>query len=476
MKNLLNPVIYNSIFNFSLNVKKKEINKIPDECFGAFISVVRSKSQSLKTWPNNMHGCIGEWDNNFKKKKKDDIFNIMIEVGNSACNKDSRKTYFKPIFFDSQAEFKVYFMMLPILNIDLNGKMSNGKLFNNNDYGIIVDNGQSKATFLPKVFQDTHWDDLKQKLITKAGINNNFTFYAYKAQIHSVKICSVIKYIREHIFNNFLEFNLQNYKDFIPYEINNHNVRIDKSQYVRNLSTINDILKLQKYKNIKQLLPTINKNLEYYINIFNKNNKQMRQASSFLILALQNSDLNKTTFIKNTCSYLVNNIDDMDKSFELGEVSIALNEVCMVRTKLLKIQKQMFKELSVLHHTNDNIFIYNWEAKFLYSLVCTIQTSSTNSLTNSINKHAILIVELILKNVNLNEHSETNYLAVTFEALSSLLFIKNKKLCNEIKDKLFYIFYLLQQRYNENGLYYFKGNTNAHLDITGHIINGLLTY
>ena len=166
----------------------------------------------------------------------------------------------------------------------------------------------------------------------------------------------------------------------------------------------------------------------------------------------------------------------MDKSFELGEVSIALNEVCMVRTKLLKIQKQMFKELSVLHHTNDNIFRYNWEAKFLYSLVCTIQTSSTNSLTNSINKHAILIIELILQNFNLNEHSETNYLAVTFEALCSLLFIKNKKLSNEIKDKIFHIFYLLQQRYNENGLYYFKGNTNARLDITGHIINGLLTY
>tara|TARA_B110000285_G_C14849513_1_gene479262 strand:- start:170 stop:436 length:267 start_codon:yes stop_codon:yes gene_type:complete len=78
--------------------------------------------------------------------------------------------------------------------------------------------------------------------------------------------------------------------------------------------------------------------------------------------------------------------------------------------------------------------------------------------------------------VNLNEHSETNYLAVTFEALSSLLFIKNIKLGNEIKDKIFHIFYLLQQRYNENGLYYFKGNTNARLDITGHIINGLLTY
>ena len=474
MKNLLNNVVYNSVFNFSLNVKKKEINKIPDECFGAFISVVRSKSQSLKTWPNDIHGCIGEWDNNFKKKKKDAIFNIMIEVGNSACNKDSRKNNFKPIFFDSQAEFKVYFMMLPILNIDLNGKMNNGKFFNNNDYGIIVDNGQSKATFLPKVFKDTSWNDLKQKLITKAGINNkNITFYAYKAQIHSVKIFNVIKYIREHIFKNFLDFNLQNYKDFIPYEINNHNVSIDKSQYVRNVATINDILKLQKYKNINQLLPIINKNLEYYINIFNKNNKQMRQASSFLILALQNSDVNKTTFIKNTCSYLVNNIDDMDKSFELGEVSIALNEVCMVRTKLLKIQKKMFKDLLVLSHTNDSIFRYNWEAKFLYSLVNPIKTSLNNPI---IKKHAILIVELILKNVNLNEHSETNYLAVTFEALSSLLFIKNKKLCNEIKDKLFYIFYLLQQRYNENGLYYFKDNTNARLDITGHIINGLLTY
>ena len=77
MNNLINFVIYNSIFynefKFNItqsqfNITQSQINKIPTKCFGAFISVKRSKSQTLKEWPENIHGCIGNWSNDYKEK------------------------------------------------------------------------------------------------------------------------------------------------------------------------------------------------------------------------------------------------------------------------------------------------------------------------------------------------------------------------------------------------------------------------
>lgn len=478
MDNLLNYVIYNSIFEnkIDFSIKPNMINQIPNDCFGAFVSVKRSKSQTLKEWPENIHGCIGNWSNDYKSKTKDELFEIMKNVGNNACNSDSRKSYFKPIYLDSQAYFEVDFMMLPIMSINSKtGIMSNGEVFKNENYGIIVENGSQKATYLPKVFSNMDWDTLKSKISNKASIKNNSSnikFYGYKAKIYSSKIYNIIKFTKLHILNNFVDFNLKHYKEFIPYNINKNNVKIDKEQYVRNLATINDLLKIYNYnKNVKNLFPRIKNNLDYYLKIYFEDKQRMRQASSFLILALQNIDLNKNKETLSICNYLYDNIEVMDKSFELGEVCISLNEVCKMRTQLLNVQKNMYKE--ILNHTHDDssIFRYNWEAKFLYSLY---KTSTTNNVNSFILKHCNELYKRIIENFNLNNESETNYVAVTFEALSSLLFcIKD----NNIKDKILYCYYLLQLKYNnDNGLYYFNGLQNARLDITGHVINGLFIF
>ena len=59
--------------------------------------------------------------------------------------------------------------------------------------------------------------------------------------------------------------------------------------------------------------------------------------------------------------------------------------------------------------------------------------------------------------------------------MSSLLpLIKNNKLKIEMKNRIFELFYLLQQRVNKYGLYQFN-NKSARLDITGHVFNGFLT-
>ena len=485
MNNLLNYVALNSIFSFNkdfLSVRNSDIQKIPQKCFGAFISVKRSSSQTLKTWPEDIHGCIGNWKQNFNEKSKKDLFDIMVDVGYKACNNDSRKDYFKPIYNDSQAIFEVDFMMLPLLKINsTNGRMNNGEVFKNENYGIIVVNDSNTATYLPKVFLNKSWLDLKKELLKKADISKklNTKFYAYKAKIHSIKIYELIKYVKKTIFNKFIQFNLKHYTSFVPYNVKNNKVLIDKSQYVRNIATLNDLLQVKNILKINDtnLLKLIKSNLDYYIQIMTQDKGSMRQASSFLLLALKNFNKkisNKNVFIKDVCNYLYDNLEYMDKSFELGEVCIALNEVCLLRTELMKIQKKMFSDLKKLSHSSDSIFRYNWESKFLYSLY---KTRTSPNLNESIINHFEELLHRIINNFNLNESSETNYLAVTFEALSSLkIFIKNKKKLNKVKDIIFYIFYLLQKRYNKNGLYYFKSNNEARLDITGHIINGLLLY
>ena len=128
----------------------------------------------------------------------------------------------------------------------------------------------------------------------------------------------------------------------------------------------------------------------------------------------------------------------------------------------------MFYRLKLLKLNLNHIFRYNWESKYLFSL---FKKKYTN---NSIKLHSKLLynnIKILLQN---NDFSilETNYIAVTFEALVSLKPFINKKYKIEILNYIFYLFYLLQQRISINGLYLFLNNIDARIDITCHILNG----
>ena len=98
-----------------------------------------------------------------------------------------------------------------------------------------------------------------------------------------------------------------------------------------------------------------------------------------------------------------------------------------------------------------------------------------NMVRNHINiqKHATLLHNNIISLLRKNDFSslETNYLAVTFEALSSLYPLINKNKIETI-NYIFYLFYQLQQRISIDGLYLFSDMKNARVDITGHVFNG----
>ena len=72
-----------------------------------------------------------------------------------------------------------------------------------------------------------------------------------------------------------------------------------------------------------------------------------------------------------------------------------------------------------------------------------------------------------------NNEVETNYLAVTFEAFTSLIPFITGEISIELYNNIFSLFYFLEQRRNKMGLYAFLNGT-ARVDITGHVLNGLL--
>ena len=162
----------------------------------------------------------------------------------------------------------------------------------------------------------------------------------------------------------------------------------------------------------------------------------------------------------------------MEKKFELGEVLISLCYVCPNKKILLKEQINMFKSLKN-NYTLDDIFEYNWQSKYLYALYK--NNLSKNSKSSIFNKHVLSLYNRIiqLKKKFINNETQTNYLAVTFESLSSLRVLM--KPTNILNDHIMDTFIMLNKRHH-NGLFYWKNKDSARIDITGHVINGILCF
>jgi hypothetical protein len=149
----------------------------------------------------------------------------------------------------------------------------------------------------------------------------------------------------------------------------------------------------------------------------------------------------------------------MDPQFQLGETLIGLFKVCPRIKEIEYWQKWMEKRLEGLSESIENIFEYNWQAKFLFEIRKDIP----------IKEHAKELLRRLI-GMKITNDMETNYLAVYFEAMMSLWGI----LGGDILDIIFPIWVYLLQRWKD-GLFYFKNQT-ARIDITGHVISGLQVF
>jgi len=417
-------------------------------------------------------------------------------------------------------------MLGPVMSVTYEGVVEGPNVkFDNNIYGLIVVSGNNKATYLPKVFTGKSWEYIRDSLLQKGSVstsksknsknsknNKNVKFYAYNCKIVSKSIYQLLSsnYLQT-LFNQFTRFLSKNYTSLIPYSITRRGeVITDKSQYVRNIATICDILSISsKYLGIKEIqgdfkkiIGKIKQNLMMYKEVFLSDNKSMRQASGFLIMGLHKLKL-ESKFIKTVCSYLYQSIHDLEPRFELGEVLIALAMVCPKKKVLIDQHRKMYQKLkNVVEYKTDDIFQYNWESKYLLTLYLTglikfkstSKTTKTTKTTKSTNSQYIEhFIELSKRILNISktfdEKTETNYLAVAIESLSSIYYVLSKinlygekhyeqdmeGLKVEILDNIIKFFYLTQKKKQKNGLYYFNDNS-ARLDITGHITNGLLLF
>ena len=470
----MNELLYYTICSgLKLPINEKETQKvldtIPESCFGVFVTARRTHEyyrqykRKIKT-----HGCQGYWKNDYSELPKETILFKLQEVSlATTSNKDKRKTRFKkPIQQDAGANYEVNFMMKPIFNIDVRtAKMDNGDTFNNVDYGLIfVSQSGKRSTYLPRTWVKKTWKEIKQMLMKKSGVDERATgkFYAYKTISYNGGVLGLLHtdYLN-FLIGEYSDYINNNYKDFIPYQTNLNNSKvIDKDKDIRNLMSIDSILKFQSYLH-PNVISNINDNLEYYKDKFNKNKKSMRQASSFLLLAL--NKLGDEEAVEYICKYLYEEIPKLEHRFERGEVLLSLCETWGGLDILSEEERRMYNDIvEKIEVTTDDIFQYNWHAQYLNSLY-----KKHNVILQD---HADLLFHRMSNIINSFVNPDTNYLAVSLEGLASLYpLIQNPEDKKRLTNDMFHMFYRIQKRY-KNGLYFFKNGT-ARIDITSHAMN-----
>lgn len=471
---LLNYIIC-SIFDLPILYDTEYIiNSMPTkDIFGIFVSIKRSSHQSLTNFPYNIHGCIGKYDLSFKNMTNDNIFYNILNVSKSAVIDDNRRSYFKKdLIHDSEASIEISLMKNVLYDINPNtGYISKiNDIFDNKKYGIIVYNSlkNKTATFLPNVFDNINWNDIKNYILEKSNISQEEepTFIAYTIDKYEKKLIELLEpnYINT-VFYKIGDFFNNNYNVNLPYAVLKDNnkffIHINDDDDIRNIATLKDLTDMNNIKPIlnKKIINNINNDIVKYNKKFEEK-KLIKNALSFLKIV--NTD---TNIVKNICKELIANLNNMERNFELGQALIALVN-CGNKVEIENNLNDMYNELYNKKSFNiDDIYRINWQTKALLSY------------TNKDFKHLNLLSEAlinVLNKYNQPLHTlETNQLAVCFECLSSIKKIDKNN--NDLNNILFIIFILLQQRFSKFGLYLFSDNT-ARIDITGHCIQGFLQF
>jgi AMMECR1 domain-containing protein len=441
-------VLYTICSSYKLPIPedtKKNI-RIPQQTFGFFITVHRS--QPLSKWPQDIHGCIGYWED--KRMSKAAIIGKIPGIANSSFFTDTRVQYHAvPLIEDPDSIIEISFMQLPLTPI-----LGDRKTFDNEKYGLIVDSNQGRATYLPKVFQTKDWSKISASLLEKAQVKTG-KFFQYETTVIEGKLRTIFD--REYldwIAQEYLIFMEVNYGDFVPYMVEFGKVMTDKTENVRNCATLCELLDFPVSENLRA---KILRDIKYYTS--KSNNRNMTQANAFLIVALAKIGRKANQTVIDICEDLYKKLDGMDPKFQLGETLIGLFKVCPRIKELEYWQKWMEKRLEGLSESIENIFEYNWQAKFLFEIRKDIP----------IKEHAKELLRRLI-GMKITDDMETNYLAVYFEAMMSLWGI----LGGDILNIVFPIWVYLLQRWKD-GLFYFKNQT-ARIDITGHVISGLQVF
>ena len=459
---LLIFVIYYSLFHKKLfDNDKSLIQYLPKNVFGIFTTIRRANK--LKVYPIDIHGCIGYWNNEFNKLSQEELYTNLLRVSYDALWKDNRKQYFEPIETDPHSYLEIDFMLKPIYKIDkYSGFIIDlNQQFTNNSFGIIIQHkdGSKKATYLPNVFPNIAWIKIVDSIKHKANIiDENYDVFAYKIKQIKAKLITLLT---DNFFSNislsqFARLLIDNMKPNLnypfAYSCKNDTLFWNANDEVRNIATLGDIIKYitlyPKIANKKEL-----ELIEYAIfNILKNKHKYSSQALSFLGNIYDNDKHNhndKDQF----CKKLLQDLPSAENEFAKPEIIIGLRKAgCMINIK------DVIHLLS--YNLEDTIFKMNWIVQTIISFNKKPPLKLVYILEEKIN-------EILSKKTM----TETNYIAVAFEALCFVYSSNSKK---SLLNILFELLFELEKRKNcyNNILYTFLDKTSR-VDITGHINNGL---
>lgn len=453
--NLITFVMYYSLFHKQLFDNDADIIKyFPKNVFGIFSTVRRARK--IKSYPIDIHGCIGYWDINFYTLNKSTLYNNLLRVAYDSVWKDSRNHYFPPIETEPETALELDFMLNPIYSINKKSGIiiKLNTIFTNKNFGIIIQTTDKtqKATYLPNVFPNISWKNMIISLKNKANItSNDFELFAYKITQIKSKFINILtddffSYISIFNFSRLLIDNMKlKFKYPFIYSCKNNILEWNTNDDVRNISTLSEIFKYinlypdiatkTEFKNIKQKIFYILKNINQYDS----------QSLSFLGYIYQLFNINNEPF----CKKLLETLPFAENEFEKPEIIIGLNDAgCNI------------KHYSLTYNSNDSIFKMNW---VIQSIV------SYNKIPSN---KLVFILENTIDDILLHKKNiETNFIAVAFEALC-FVYGSNNKIT--LLQKIFELFFELEQRKNcYNVLYTFLDKTSR-VDITCHIINGLI--
>lgn len=432
--------MFQPVFEYALGLRTvprcTDMSAFKGSYFGVFVGVTRSKAHSIPDWPQNIHGSIGYWDHKFQHIEPEPLCMHTHRVALDAVFNDDRKKYFPSLLTDVDAVLDVKFMCLPIKGVDATtGLFVDGSPFTNNEWGLLVQtNTGHGATFLPKVYIDATWSTIKTHIMSKAGLSGveeGMRFFAYHTKRHSQSLCVIYgltspKKLLAKFGCCFIKFVNQCADEcaHVPYAVTaNQTVLYDKTQDVRNIATLLDLRRLSSVLPCKAR--TFSSDIKHYVHKYRRQPSDMRQASTFLLPLLQ--ELNIFPRLQTKIVHrLSTQLSAMEPEFELGEALVAL-----------KVHQPM--------RTPRSVFELNWQA----------QAVGSKNLRDQL--HAFVL--------GFTEQTETNYLAVAFEAACAL----------RMSSTLRALFCQLMTRYDERrGLFKFLDGSSR-IDIAGHVYRGFLS-
>jgi hypothetical protein len=447
-----------------------------NQVFGVFVTIKRNPIGIH----NDVHGCIGYWTKDYTPMSSEQIVTHMLEVAYSAYHTDSRAQQFsnKNIYNEVCARVDVSLMLLPIYNVSSSGIIADlptQQMFTNKDFGLIYDNptNHTRATYLPEVFDEsTSWEYLKKSLIKKStnnykdnyedNLNNLYAYRIFRSDYSFFDTYTKIIIPIENFFDDAFTT-----LDTVPFSVTKRGNTLNLSteinnQPLRNISTLYTIItKFPKiYTKYQQ---KIDNNIEYYLT---RANEFDNQTLSFLLrLSVAYGQNNKTVY--NKLHHALKTHSVVDIKFALGEILIAVIESDPTNSEDIMLEYMELYSNNYLKIIYNDVFAMNWYINFIDTVV----TNYNITLDKEYTKELETII-MTLSNEQ-NSGSETNYLAVTYELLSSWISINDQIVYESVIDERCRILNILYHRRSVGDLFTFTDQQTARVDISVHVIDGI---